>query len=152
MLFNNSNKKFGITGRIPNDNQNTVGQIVSEKLSDVVKPHFIDEDSVPLLPEEQSFTAHVDQKELKDNLYLFKMTPVYLKRENMGNGRNLENAVSNVGVVFKYVCVNVYVVIVLSLVFTQNQESVSFCLALLGPILRIASLPLQCLMSKTHDM
>ena len=42
----------------------------------------------------------------------------------MGNGCNLENAVSNVGVVFKHVCVNVYVVIVLSLVFTQNQESV----------------------------
>ena len=70
----------------------------------------------------------------------------------MGNGRNLENAVSNVGVVFKHVCMNVYLVIVLSLVFTQNQESVSFCLALLGPILQIASLPLQCLMSKTHDM
>ena len=77
MLFNNNNKKFGITGRIPNDNQNTVGQIVSEKLSDVVKAHFIGEDSVPLLPEEQSSTAYLLQKELKDNLYLFKMTPVY---------------------------------------------------------------------------
>ena len=41
---------------------------MSEKLSDVVKAHFIGEDSVPLLPEEQFYEAHLHHERVKRQL------------------------------------------------------------------------------------
>ena len=42
---------------------------MSEKLSDVVKTHFIGEDSVPLLPEEPSSAAHLHHERVKRQLF-----------------------------------------------------------------------------------
>ena len=41
---------------------------MSEKLSDVVKAHFIGEDSVPHLPEEKSYAAHLHHERVKRQL------------------------------------------------------------------------------------